>query len=88
VRTLAREAGMSRTAFAERFALLLGITPMQYLTGWRMHVADEMRRVKRTSVAQVAELLGYQTETAFRRAFKRLRGIGPGEVRRRGRDGA
>jgi AraC family transcriptional activator of mtrCDE len=86
VHTLAREAGMSRTAFAERFAVLLGITPMQYLTGWRMHVADEMLRAKRASVAQVAELLGYQTETAFRRAFKRLRGIGPGEVRRRGRD--
>ena len=88
VDTLAREAGMSRTAFAERFAALLNITPMQYLAAWRMHVADEMLRGKRTSVAQVAERLGYQTETAFRRAFKRLRGIGPGEVRRLGRDGA
>jgi AraC family transcriptional regulator, activator of mtrCDE len=88
VHTLARKAGMSRTAFAERFVALLGRTPMQYLAGWRMHLADEMLRVERASVAQVAERLGYQTETAFRRAFKRLRGIGPGDVRRRARDGA
>src|SRR5262245_53079848 len=83
VDTLAREAGMSRTVFAERFAELLGRSPMQYLAGWRMHLADEMLRVRRSSVAQVAERLGYQTETAFRRAFRRVRGVGPGEVRRR-----
>ena len=88
VHTLARKAGMSRTAFAERFAALLGRTPMQYLAAWRMHLADEMLRVERASVAQVAERFGYHTETAFRRAFKRLRGVGPGDVRRRARDGA
>jgi transcriptional regulator GlxA family with amidase domain len=88
VHTLARKAGMSRTAFAERFAALLGRTPMQYLAAWRMHLADEMLMVERASVAQVAERFGYQTETAFRRAFKRLRGVGPGDVRRRARDGA
>ena len=87
VHTLAREAGMSRTLFAERFAALLGRTPMQYLAAWRMHLADEMLTAGRASVAQVAERFGYQTETAFRRAFKRVRGIGPGEVRRRARDG-
>ena len=85
VDTLAREAGMSRTVFAERFAALLGRTPMQYLAAWRMHLADGMLRVRRSSVAQVAELLGYQTETAFRRAFRRVRGVGPGDVRRRAR---
>src|SRR5262245_5238614 len=85
VRTLAREAGMSRAVFAERFAALLRRTPMQYLAAWRMHLADEILRVGRASVAQVAERLGYQTETAFRRAFKRVRGVGPGEVRRRAR---
>jgi AraC family transcriptional regulator, activator of mtrCDE len=84
VDTLAREAGMSRTMFAERFTALLGHTPMQYLAAWRMHLADEMLR-SRSSVAQVAEQLGYQTETAFRRAFKRVRGVGPGDVRRRAR---
>jgi AraC-like DNA-binding protein len=84
VNTLAREAGMSRTVFAERFALLLGRTPMQYLAAWRMHLADEMLK-SRSSVAQVADRLGYQTETAFRRAFKRVRGVGAGDVRRRAR---
>src|SRR5215470_19491785 len=85
VDTLAREAGMSRTVFAERFAALLGRTPMQYLAAWRMHLADDMLRASGSSVAQVAERLGYQTETAFRRAFKRVRGLAPGDVRRRAR---
>lgn len=82
---LARGAGMSRTVFAERFAALLGQSPMQYLAAWRMHVADQMLRARRASVAQVAERLGYRTETSFRRAFKRVRGVGPGEVRRSAR---
>jgi AraC family transcriptional activator of mtrCDE len=86
VDSLAREAGMSRTVFAERFAALLGRTPMQYLAAWRMHLAEEMLKLRRASVAQVAERLGYQTETAFRRAFKRVRGVAPGDVRRRARE--
>ena len=57
VDTLASEAGMSRTVFAERFTALLGRTPMQYLAAWRMHLADEMLR-SRSSVAQVADRLG------------------------------
>lgn len=85
VDSLAREAGMSRTVFAERFAALMGQSPMQYLTAWRMHLADQMLRARRSSVAQIAERLGYQTETSFRRAFKRVRGVGPGDVRRRSR---
>jgi len=88
VDSLAQEAGMSRTVFAERFAALLGRTPMQYLAAWRMHLAEEMLKLRGASVAQVAERLGYQTETAFRRAFKRIRGIGPGDVRRRARASA
>jgi AraC-like DNA-binding protein len=88
VETLAREAGMSRTVFAERFAGLLGQTPMQYLASWRMHLADEMLREQRSSVARIAERLGYQTEAAFRRAFRRVRGVGPGDVRRRARAGS
>jgi len=88
VETLAREASMSRTVFAERFAGLVGQTPMQYLARWRMYLADEMLRARRLSVAQVAERLGYQTESAFRRAFRRVRGVGPGEVRRSVRPGS
>ena len=87
VDTLAREAGMSRSVFADRFGALLGRTPIQYLAAWRMHLADEMLKARRSSVAQVAERLGYQTETAFRRAFRRVRGVGPGDVRRRARPG-
>ncbi len=86
VERLARHAGMSRTTFAERFAELLGRTPMQYVAAWRMHLAAEMLKGGRQSVAQVADQLGYQTDTAFRRAFKRVRGVGAGEARRgRGR---
>ena len=85
VDTLARVASMSRTVFAEQFTMLLGQTPMQYLANWRMHLADEMLRERRLSVAQVAELVGYRGETAFRRAFKRVRGVGPGDVRRKSR---
>jgi len=83
VDTLAREANMSRTVFAERFARLVGQTPMQYLAKWRMHLAEEMLRRRGSSVAQVAERVGYQTEAAFRRAFRRVRGLAPGDVRRR-----
>jgi AraC family transcriptional regulator, activator of mtrCDE len=79
---LAECAGMARTAFAQRFASIMGDTPMNYLATWRMHQADRLLRDRRLSVAKVAELLGYSTEAAFRRAFKRIRGVGPGEVRR------
>jgi AraC-like DNA-binding protein len=83
VEALAREAGMSRTVFAERFSHLLGQTPIQYLTAWRMQLAEDLLRDNRSSVAQVAERLGYQTEAAFRRAFKRVRLVSPGLVRRK-----
>src|SRR5262249_41149048 len=59
VHTLAREAGMSRTAFAERFVALVGRTPMQYLAAWRMHLADEMLRIDRASLAPMAEPPAY-----------------------------
>jgi len=80
--TLAEQAGMARTAFAQRFATVVGDTPMNYLVSWRMQQAERLLRDRRLSVAQVAEQFGYSTEAAFRRAFKRLRGVGPGEVRR------
>jgi AraC-like DNA-binding protein len=88
VDALAREVGMSRTVFAERFASFLGQTPMQYLASWRMHLADEMFRSGRMPVAQVAARVGYRTESAFRRAFKRVRGVGPGDARRKPRRGS
>ncbi|HKK03532.1 MAG TPA: helix-turn-helix transcriptional regulator, partial [Gammaproteobacteria bacterium] len=71
-----------------RFAAVVGETPINYLSGWRMQQAEALLRDRRNSVAQVAEHLGYATEAAFRRAFKRVRGIGPGEVRRLSADSA
>lgn len=82
VETLAKEAGMSRTAFAQRFATLVGQSPLSYLSGWRMLLAERWLAEERLSVAAVAERLGYGSETAFRRAFKRRQGIGPGSIRR------
>lgn len=84
VESLARAAGMSRTSFAERFSAVLGETPMHYLTGWRMQLADASLREGSKAVAQIAGEVGYETEAAFRRAFKRARGVAPGKVRRDG----
>jgi len=78
---LAEVAHLSRTAFCEHFAEVLGLAPMQYLTEWRMAEALRLLRDPAQSVARIAERLGYQTEAAFRRAFKRVQGFAPGKVR-------
>ncbi|MBL6752492.1 MAG: AraC family transcriptional regulator [Nevskia sp.] len=83
VAALADVAHMSRTAFSERFSEVLATSPIEYLTQWRMTEAARLLCDPRLSVAAVAERLGYQTEAAFRRAFKRIHGFGPGQVRRR-----
>lgn len=90
VASLAREVAMSRSAFAARFRELVGETPMQFLTRWRMHVATTWLREGDTTVAELASRLGYRSEAAFSRAFKRVIGVPPGGVRRSGRtaDGA
>lgn len=79
--TLASIAGMSRTTFAERFSALVEMPPMQYLTQWRVSQARLMLQNRRLSVAAIAEQLGYKSEPAFRKLFKRIAGIGPGKVR-------
>lgn len=78
---LALEVGMSRSVFAERFASLVGHPPMHYLTLWRMHLAAQLLREGRDSVAQVAVAVGYESEAAFSRAFKRQFGTAPGTWR-------
>lgn len=88
VESLARRVAMSRSAFAARFRELVGETPMQYLTRWRMHVATTWLREGESNVNEVALRLGYQSEAAFSRAFKRVIGESPGAVRRRGRGDA
>jgi AraC-like DNA-binding protein len=79
---LAVEVGMSRSVFAERFTSLVGQAPMQYLTLWRMHVAAQHLRDGRGSVAQIGFSIGYESEAAFSRAFKRQFGTSPGTWRK------
>jgi AraC-like DNA-binding protein len=80
--SLAREVGMSRSAFAERFSSLVGQPPMQYLALWRMHLAAQQLREGRGSVAQIGFGIGYDSEAAFSRAFKRQFGESPGAWRK------
>ncbi len=79
---LAREAGMSRSGFANRFHELVGEPPMQYVTRLRMRLARVRLAERRCSVGEAAEQLGYRSEAAFCRAFKRFVGVTPGAVRR------
>lgn len=78
---LASEAAMSRSSFAERFHALVGQTPIDYLTQWRMVLAERQLRDGRESVAGVMDAVGYTSEAAFRKAFKRVHGFGPGRIR-------
>jgi len=80
--TLSRQAGMSRTSFATRFAELVGEPPMRYLMRCRVNKAAKLLRDGRASVQQVAERVGYDSELGFSRAFKRLVGSSPAEYRR------
>jgi AraC-like DNA-binding protein len=79
---LAREVALSRSALAERFTLLVGESPMQYLTRWRLARAAQMLRAGREPIARVAERSGYDSEAAFSRAFKREFSMPPGAWRR------
>ncbi|WP_428422256.1 AraC family transcriptional regulator [Methylibium sp.] len=79
---LARTAGTSRSVLAERFAHLVGSSPMQYLTQWRMLLAANLLRRSNAPLARVAEDVGYQTDTAFSRAFRREYGAPPAAWRR------
>ncbi len=82
VAELAAEACMSRTAFSELFSAVLGVSPIHYLTHWRMMEALKLVQDSALSVLAIAERFGYQTEAAFRRSFKRVHGHGPGHFRR------
>ena len=82
VDSLARELAMSRSAFAARFTALVGEPAIAYVTRWRMQVAIAALRDERTTIAELAARLGYRSEAAFARAFKRETGMPPGAVRR------
>jgi AraC-like DNA-binding protein len=74
---LARQCGTSRTVMAERFASFVGTPPMHYLAKWRMQVASEMLRRGNAGMAAIAAEIGYESEAAFSRAFKKMMGVAP-----------
>lgn len=82
---LARGANTSRTVLSERFSELVGLTPMQYLAQWRLQLAAEQLATSADKVAAIGEAVGYESESAFSRAFKRATGDSPAAWRRRRR---
>ncbi|HKY32418.1 MAG TPA: AraC family transcriptional regulator [Candidatus Polarisedimenticolia bacterium] len=82
VEELARAVGVSRSVLAERFTSLVGQPPMQYLARWRLRLAGDLLRSSRQTVAGVAGEVGYESEAAFSRAFKREMGLAPAAWRR------
>ncbi|HUA37020.1 MAG TPA: AraC family transcriptional regulator [Candidatus Sulfopaludibacter sp.] len=81
---LAKEACLSRSAFAERFTSTVGLPPMSYLTRWRMLLAGQRLRESSDTLAQVAAAVGYESEFSFSRAFARETGVTPGAWRKSG----
>jgi AraC-like DNA-binding protein len=81
--SLAREVSMSRSAFVERFTTLIGMPPIRYLTLWRLQAAKLGLRESRKTMAQLAQEVGYGSEEAFSRAFKRKFGLSPARWRDR-----
>lgn len=79
---LARVVGMSRSSFAERFKQVVGTSPIEYLTRWRMLVASDRLRNSRQSVAAIALSIGYESESAFSTAFKRTMACSPRQYQR------
>jgi len=82
VAELAERVNMSRTAFSTRFTQLSGIPPLSYLTRWRMIKAGEMLQQSNSSMYEIANSIGYESEAAFGKAFKREMGIAPGIYRK------
>lgn len=82
---MASTAGMSRTAFSLHFKQTIDMTPADYLTHWRMRIACSKLRQNKLPIARIAEQLGYQSETAFRRAFRKTQGLPPGEYKKQSR---
>ena len=84
VESIATAAGMSRSAFAARFKELLGQTPLEYVTEWRMLKAIQLLEERDKKLIDIARSVGYESDAAFSKTFKRLVGASPGEYRRRG----
>jgi AraC-like DNA-binding protein len=82
IEALGREIAMSRSSLAMRFTQLLGQSPMAYLTSWRMRLAARMLTADERPIVRIAEEIGYESESAFNRAFKRSVGMPPAAFRR------
>lgn len=82
VQSLAAKVAMSRSAFASRFARLVGEPPLAYVTRWRMQKAAGLLRQSSATLSDIAERVGYDSEAAFSKAFKRAVGTAPGAYRR------
>ncbi len=87
VGSLAEAAGMSRSAFAARFKELLGQTPLEYVTEWRMQKAMQLLQQRDQKLTHVARSVGYESDAAFSKAFKRVVGANPSEYLKRGFEG-
>ena len=83
VAELASEVGASRSAISERFAHFLGESPMTYLSRWRLQFAARVLQMNRKTILQVASEVGYESEAAFNRAFKREFGLPPAQFRKK-----
>ena len=83
---LAAEVGVSRSALVARFTKYLSDSPMSYLTGWRLRIAAQALTSSPKSVADIAAAVGYESEAAFNRAFKRQFGVPPARFRRQSRE--
>lgn len=81
VAELARTVNLSRSVLAGRFVELVQLSPMQYLKQWRLSMAADMLRKHPDSLARVADIIGYESEAAFSRAFKRSYGVSPSQWR-------
>jgi AraC family transcriptional regulator, alkane utilization regulator len=85
VARLAAEVALSRSTFASRFRALVGESPLHYLTRWRMQTAAQLLHSGSCGVLDVAQRVGYESEVAFSKAFKRTMGVSPGVFRRQAR---
>jgi AraC-like DNA-binding protein len=83
IEELARDVGVSRSVLAERFTELVGMPPIHYLAKWRMQIASGLLSGGNTNMATVAAEIGYSSEAAFSRAFKKVVGVAPSSWRRR-----
>jgi AraC-like DNA-binding protein len=81
VESLAKQVGMSRSVFAQRFKTVVGEAPMEYLTRCRIHKASRLLQESNMSIAQIANMIGYESDASFNKAFKRRLGVSPGIYR-------